>query len=144
MFNADDHRHMAEALRLGARGRCTTTPNPRVGCVIVRGGEVVGRGWHERAGGPHAEVVALAEAGGRAAGADLYLNLEPCAHQGRTPPCAEALVRAGVRRVVTAMQDPNPLVAGKGFAILRAAGIAVEIGLMEDPARELNIGFVSR
>ncbi|HSD59907.1 MAG TPA: bifunctional diaminohydroxyphosphoribosylaminopyrimidine deaminase/5-amino-6-(5-phosphoribosylamino)uracil reductase RibD [Burkholderiales bacterium] len=144
MFTADDHRHMAEALRLAARGRCTTTPNPRVGCVIVRGGEVVGRGWHERAGGPHAEVAALAEAGGRAAGADLYLNLEPCAHHGRTPPCAEALVRAGVRRVVAAMQDPNPLVAGKGFAILRAGGVVVEGGLMEDPAREINIGFVSR
>src|SRR5574341_120963 len=128
MFTADDHRHMAEALRLAQHGRCTTTPNPRVGCVIVRGG------------GPHAEVVALAEAGGRAEGADLYLNLEPCAHHGRTPPCAQALVWAGVRRVVAAIQDPNPLVAGQGFAILRAAGIAVESGLMEDAARDLNIG----
>jgi len=144
MFTADDHRHMAEVLRLAERGRCTTTPNPRVGCVIVHGGAVVGRGWHERAGGPHAEVAALTEAGGRAAGADLYLNLEPCSHHGRTPPCAEAVVRAGVRRVVAAMQDPNPLVAGKGFAILRAAGIGVESGLMEDQAQELNIGFVSR
>jgi diaminohydroxyphosphoribosylaminopyrimidine deaminase/5-amino-6-(5-phosphoribosylamino)uracil reductase len=144
MFTPEDHRHMAEALRLAERGRRTTTPNPRVGCVILRGGEVVGRGWHERAGGPHAEIAALAEAGARAAGADLYLNLEPCAHQGRTPPCAEALVRAGVRRVLAAMQDPNPLVAGKGFGILRAAGIAVENGLLEAEARELNVGFVSR
>ncbi|HEX6828083.1 MAG TPA: bifunctional diaminohydroxyphosphoribosylaminopyrimidine deaminase/5-amino-6-(5-phosphoribosylamino)uracil reductase RibD [Burkholderiales bacterium] len=144
MFTADDHRHMAEALRLAERGRCTTTPNPRVGCVILCGGEVVGRGWHERAGGPHAEVAALAQAGNRAEGADLYLNLEPCAHHGRTPPCAEALVWAGVRRVVAAMQDPNPLVAGKGFEILRAAGIEVQSGLMEAEAREINIGFVSR
>jgi diaminohydroxyphosphoribosylaminopyrimidine deaminase/5-amino-6-(5-phosphoribosylamino)uracil reductase len=144
MFTTDDHRHMAEALRLAERGRRTTTPNPRVGCVIVRGGEVVGRGWHERAGGPHAEIAALAGAGDRARDADLYLTLEPCAHQGRTPPCAEALVRAGVRRVVAAMQDPNPLVAGKGFAILRDAGIEVQCGLLETEARELNIGFVSR
>ena len=144
MFTADDHRHMAEALRLAERGRCTTTPNPRVGCVILCGGEVVGRGWHERAGGPHAEVAALAQVGNRAEGAELYLNLEPCAHHGRTPPCAEALVWAGVRRVVAAMQDPNPLVAGKGFEILRAAGIEVQSGLMEAEAREINIGFVSR
>lgn len=135
---------MAEALRLAERGRFTTTPNPRVGCVVVRGGEVVGRGWHERAGGPHAEVAALAEAGSRAAGADLYLNLEPCAHHGRTPPCAEALVAVKLKRVVAAMGDPNPLVAGRGFGILRAAGIAVESGLMEAEARELNIGFVAR
>ncbi|HET9701436.1 MAG TPA: bifunctional diaminohydroxyphosphoribosylaminopyrimidine deaminase/5-amino-6-(5-phosphoribosylamino)uracil reductase RibD, partial [Burkholderiales bacterium] len=144
MFTADDHRHMAEALRLAERGRRTATPNPRVGCVITRDGEVVGRGWHERAGGPHAEVLALAEAGDRARGANLYLTLEPCAHHGRTPPCAEALVRSGVARVVAAMQDPNPLVAGKGFSIVRAAGIEVQSGLLEAEARELNLGFVSR
>ncbi|HWA13694.1 MAG TPA: bifunctional diaminohydroxyphosphoribosylaminopyrimidine deaminase/5-amino-6-(5-phosphoribosylamino)uracil reductase RibD [Burkholderiales bacterium] len=135
---------MAQALRLAARGLDTTTPNPRVGCVLVREGRVVGEGWHERAGGPHAETAALQAAGGQAAGATAYVTLEPCSHHGRTPPCADALVAAGVAHVVAAMQDPNPGVAGQGIARLRAAGIATRVGLMEAEARELNIGFVSR
>lgn len=135
---------MARALELAQRGLYTTTPNPRVGCVIVRSGEVVGEGWHERAGEPHAEVMALRAAGARASGATAYVTLEPCAHHGRTPPCCEALIAAGVARVVAAMEDPNPLVAGKGFARLRAAGIAVESGVLASEAGELNIGFISR
>jgi diaminohydroxyphosphoribosylaminopyrimidine deaminase/5-amino-6-(5-phosphoribosylamino)uracil reductase len=141
---AADFACMAEALRLAERGLYTTTPNPRVGCVIVNGGEVVGVGWHERAGGPHAEIVALAQAGSRARGATLYLTLEPCSHQGRTPPCAEKVVAAGVARVVAAMQDTDPRVAGRGFERLRAAGIALEIGVLEAQARALNAGFIAR
>ncbi|MCC6560045.1 MAG: bifunctional diaminohydroxyphosphoribosylaminopyrimidine deaminase/5-amino-6-(5-phosphoribosylamino)uracil reductase RibD [Xanthomonadales bacterium] len=144
MFSAIDHTHMAEALRLAARGRSTTAPNPRVGCVIADGTGVLGQGSHERAGGPHAEVLALREAGARARGATAYVTLEPCAHHGRTPPCADALVRAGVARVVAAVGDPFDRVAGEGFARLRAAGIAVEVGLMESAAREINVGFFSR
>ncbi len=143
-MNAADSQWMARALRLAERGLYTTSPNPRVGCVVVRNGEVVGEGWHERAGEPHAEVHALRRAGTSARGATAYVTLEPCSHHGRTPPCADALVAAGVSRVVAAMQDPNPLVAGQGIAKLRAAGIAVECGLMEAAARDLNIGFVSR
>jgi len=135
---------MARALRLAERGLYTTTPNPRVGCVLVKDARVVGEGWHERAGEAHAEVVALQAAGAAAAGATAYVSLEPCAHQGRTPPCTDALVAAKVARVVAAMQDPNPQVAGKGLQKLREAGIRVEAGLMEEQARELNIGFVSR
>ncbi len=135
---------MSRALALAERGLYTTTPNPRVGCILVRDGESVGEGWHEAAGKPHAEVNALAQAGDRARGATAYVTLEPCSHHGRTPPCADALVAAGVARVVAAMKDPNPLVAGEGFAKLSAAGIKVESGLMEDKAIELNIGFVSR
>ncbi len=135
---------MAEAIRLAARGIYTTHPNPNVGCVIVKQGSVVGRGWHERAGGPHAEVFALREAGECARGADVYVTLEPCSHQGRTPPCADALIAAGVKRVVAAMQDPNPRVAGQGLERLRAAGIEVETGLLEAQARQLNPGFVAR
>jgi diaminohydroxyphosphoribosylaminopyrimidine deaminase/5-amino-6-(5-phosphoribosylamino)uracil reductase len=135
---------MAEAIRLAARGIYTTHPNPNVGCVIVSQGVVVGRGWHERAGGPHAEVFALREAGERARGADVYVTLEPCSHQGRTPPCADALIAAEVKRVVAAMQDPHPRVAGQGLARLRAAGIDVETGLLEAQARQLNPGFVAR
>lgn len=135
---------MAYALRLAERGLTSTSPNPRVGCVIVKDGQEVGSGWHERAGLPHAEVVALAAAGDRARGATVYLNLEPCSHQGRTPPCADALVGAGVARVVAAMEDPNPKVRGSGFAQLRQAGIQVESGLLEAEARALNVGFVSR
>jgi len=144
MFDAADREFMGRALGLARRGLYTTTPNPRVGAVVVRDGTVVGEGWHEKAGLAHAEVIALAQAGGRARGATLYLNLEPCSHHGRTPPCADAVIAAGVARVVAAMQDPNPEVSGAGFAKLRAAGIRVEIGLMEDEAHELNVGFVSR
>jgi diaminohydroxyphosphoribosylaminopyrimidine deaminase/5-amino-6-(5-phosphoribosylamino)uracil reductase len=135
---------MARALELARRGLQSTHPNPRVGCVVVRQGEVVGEGFHERAGGPHAEIAALEQAGARAKGADVYVTLEPCCHHGRTGPCTEALKAAGVGRVVAAMEDPNPKVAGQGLAALRAAGIAVESGLMEDEAAALNRGFVSR
>ena len=144
MLTAADHEFMGQALELAGRGLYTTTPNPRVGCVIVREGVVVSTGWHEKAGMSHAEVLALRAAGARARGATLYVNLEPCSHHGRTPPCVDAIIDAGVERVVAAMRDPNPQVAGAGFARLRAAGIAVEHGLMEDEARELNIGFVAR
>jgi len=143
-FSAVDHGMMARALQLAERGLWTTTPNPRVGCVLVRDGEIVGESWHERAGEPHAEVNALRAAGDRARGATAYVTLEPCSHHGRTPPCAEALIAAGVTRVVAAMGDPNPLVAGKGLAMLQAAGIVTASGLLENEARELNIGFVSR
>jgi diaminohydroxyphosphoribosylaminopyrimidine deaminase / 5-amino-6-(5-phosphoribosylamino)uracil reductase len=141
---AGDQPHMARALRLAARGLWTTSPNPRVGCVVVRDGKVVGEGWHVKAGEPHAEVHALRAAGESARGATAYVTLEPCSHHGRTPPCADALIAAGVARVVTAMKDPNPLVSGNGLARLAAAGIATECGVLEADARELNIGFVSR
>ncbi|TZF89922.1 bifunctional diaminohydroxyphosphoribosylaminopyrimidine deaminase/5-amino-6-(5-phosphoribosylamino)uracil reductase RibD [Cognatilysobacter lacus] len=143
-FTALDHAIMARALRLAERGAYTTRPNPMVGCVLVRDGEVVGEGFHERAGGPHAEVVALQAAGERARGATAYVTLEPCSHTGRTAPCADALIDAGVTRVVGAMRDPFPQVDGAGFEKLRAAGIDVESGLMESQARELNRGFLSR
>ncbi len=135
---------MAQALRLAERGIYTTSPNPRVGCVLVRDGKVVGEGWHERAGEPHAEIHALHAAGEAAHGATAYVTLEPCSHHGRTPPCADALIQAGVARVVVAVQDPNPQVAGQGIAKLCAADITVECGLMEAAARELNIGFFAR
>ena len=135
---------MAQALRLAERGLYSTTPNPRVGCVIVKDGRVVGEGWHHRAGEPHAEVHALRAADDAARGATAYVTLEPCSHHGRTPPCADALIAAGVSRVVAAMQDPNPQVAGRGMARLAEAGIVSECGLLETEARELNIGFVSR
>ena len=146
-FSADDHAFMARALRLARRGLDSTTPNPRVGCVVVRDGHVVGEGWHEKAGLAHAEAAALAAihgAGGSARGTTAYVTLEPCSHFGRTPPCADALIEARVARVVAAMQDPNPLVAGQGLARLAAAGVDVANGLLEADARELNIGFVSR
>jgi len=143
-MRVDDVRHMARALELARRGLYTTHPNPRVGCVIVRAGEVVGTGFHARAGEPHAEVHALRMAGERARGATAYVTLEPCCHYGRTPPCSHALIGAGVARVVMAMRDPNPRVAGGGEAMLRAAGIAVETGLLELEARELNAGFIKR
>lgn len=144
VFSVEDHRHMASALRLAERGLFTTTPNPRVGCVIVNDGVVVGEGWHEKAGGPHAEVHALRVAGARANGATAYVTLEPCSHHGRTPPCADALIDAGIARVVAAMRDPNPQVAGRGLELLTLAGIEVQTGLLEGEARELNIGFISR
>jgi diaminohydroxyphosphoribosylaminopyrimidine deaminase/5-amino-6-(5-phosphoribosylamino)uracil reductase len=144
MFSAADHEYMAQALRLAEKGLYTTTPNPSVGCVIVRDGKVVGSGWHERAGESHAEIHALTQAGELAQGATVYVTLEPCSHHGRTPPCAEALVKAGVGRVVVAMVDPNPQVAGEGLAQLQQAGIQTDIGLLEKEAHQLNIGFVSR
>ncbi len=143
-MHAADSQWMARALQLAAQGLNTTSPNPRVGCVLVKGDELVGEGWHVRAGEPHAEVHALRAAGKNSRGATAYVTLEPCSHHGRTPPCADALITAGVARVVCAMQDPNPQVAGQGIARLRAAGIAVESGLMEAAAQEMNIGFVSR
>jgi len=143
-FSAADHALMARALRLAERGAYTTRPNPMVGCVLARDGEVVGEGWHQRKGGPHAEVHALQAAGDRARGATAYVTLEPCAHHGSTGPCADALVAAGVARVVAAMRDPFPQVDGAGFDRLRAAGIEVSHGLMEAQARELNRGFLSR
>ena len=135
---------MARALALAELGLTTTTPNPRVGCVIMRDGRTVGEGWHRRAGGPHAEILALVAAGKAARGATAYVTLEPCAHFGRTPPCFEALIAAGVSRVVAAMEDPNPKVAGRGLNKLRAAGIIADCGLLADEAHELNIGFISR
>ncbi len=142
-FSAFDHAMMRRALELAQKGLTTTTPNPRVGCVIAREGKIVGEGWHERAGGPHAEVLALERAAGAAAGATAYVSLEPCNHQGRTPPCARKIIACRLKRVVAAMRDPNPK-AARGGEALQAAGIAFEHGLLEDQARELNIGFVSR
>lgn len=135
---------MARALALARRGLYTTDPNPRVGCVLVRDGRVVGEGFHERAGEPHAEVHALRAAGEAARGATAYVTLEPCSHHGRTGPCAVALIEAGVKKVVVAMADPDPRVAGNGIAMLREAGIAVEVGLLEEEARALNPGFIQR
>ena len=134
---------MERAFELARKGMYTATPNPRVGAVVVKDAQVVGEGWHEKAGGPHAEVVALRRAGRRAMGGTLYVTLEPCAHHGRTPPCAEAVIRAGVKRVVAAMRDPNPEAKG-GSRMLKAAAVAFEHGLMEREAEELNIGFISR
>ncbi|MGI9304848.1 MAG: bifunctional diaminohydroxyphosphoribosylaminopyrimidine deaminase/5-amino-6-(5-phosphoribosylamino)uracil reductase RibD [Gammaproteobacteria bacterium] len=144
MTRRDDRRFMARALQLAARGLYTTDPNPRVGCVLVKAGAIVGEGFHARAGGPHAEVYALRDAGSEAREATAYVTLEPCCHHGRTPPCTEALIEAGVTRVVVAMRDPNTHVAGKGLAALRAAGIEVEEGLLAAQAQRLNPGFISR
>lgn len=140
----DDLAWMRRALVLAEGGRYTAAPNPLVGCVLVRDGQLVGQGFHRRAGEGHAEVLALAEAGPRAVGATAYVTLEPCAHHGRTPPCAQALIGAGVARVVAAMPDPNPRVAGQGLAQLRAAGIAVDCGVLADEAAALNPGFLKR
>lgn len=144
MFSTADYQHMAQALQLAERGLYSTSPNPRVGCVIVKDGAVVGQGWHQRAGEAHAEIHALQQAGEAARGATVYVTLEPCSHHGRTPPCADALIAAGVARVVAAMQDPNPQVAGNGLALLEQAGICTACGLLEDAARELNAGFIKR
>lgn len=143
-FSADDHRYMALALQLAERGLYTADPNPRVGCVLVRGGEIVGTGWHQAAGQAHAEVNALRAAGERARGATAYVTLEPCNHHGRTPPCTEALIAAGVSEVVAAVVDPFPANAGCGLERLREAGITVRTGLMAEVARDLNIGFIQR
>lgn len=144
LTNASDTRYMALALQLAERGLYSAHPNPRVGCVVVSEGDIVGCGWHRRAGEAHAEVNALAEAGARARGASVYVTLEPCSHHGRTPPCAQALVDAGVARVVVATGDPNPAVAGQGLALLEAAGIETLSGVLEEPARALNAGFLRR
>ena len=143
-FNHDDYALMARALRLAGRGLYSTTPNPRVGCVLHKDGHIVGEGWHIAAGGPHAEVHALRQAGEAARGATAYVTLEPCSHYGRTPPCAQALIDAGVARVVAALTDPFPAVAGRGLAMLNAAGIQTETGLLAEQARQLNKGFLSR
>src|SRR5579864_3195441 len=140
----DDSRFMRHALELALRGLNTTDPNPRVGCVIVRQGQIVGEGWHERAGEPHAEVNALRAAGSRAAGATAYVTLEPCSHHGRTPPCVDALIAARVARVIFALEDPNPRVSGRGAEALRRAGVLVEAGLLAAQAAELNPGFLKR
>jgi diaminohydroxyphosphoribosylaminopyrimidine deaminase/5-amino-6-(5-phosphoribosylamino)uracil reductase len=143
-FTVQDHRCMAEALRLAERGRFTADPNPAVGCLIMTDGKVVGRGWHRAAGEPHAETLALAEAGSRARGGHAYVTLEPCSHQGRTPPCTDALIEAGVAEVTAAMVDPFPANQGKGLEALARAGLRVRSGLMEAAARALNRGFISR
>jgi len=143
-FTGEDHAHMRAALALAARGVGLTWPNPSVGCVLVQDGHVVGRGVTAPGGRPHAETQALAQAGEAARGATAYVSLEPCSHHGRTPPCAEALVQAGVRRVVVACEDPDPRVRGRGMARLRNAGILVQSGLCADPARDLNEGFFRR
>ncbi|KPY61946.1 Riboflavin biosynthesis protein RibD [Pseudomonas syringae pv. solidagae] len=139
-----DVHYMARALELARKGLYSTHPNPRVGCVIVREGRIVGEGWHARAGEPHAEVHALRQAGELARGATAYVTLEPCSHQGRTPPCADALIEAGLTRVVAAMQDPNPEVSGRGLLRLMNAGIGVQCGVLESEARALNKGFLKR
>lgn len=142
--DAGDLVFMARAIRLARLGLFSTDPNPRVGCVLVRDGRVVGEGYHRRAGAPHAERNALAAAGEQARGATAYVTLEPCCHQARTPPCTQALLAAGVRRVVVAMADPNPQVAGKGLEVLRASGIAVQVGTLASAAEALNPGFIKR
>lgn len=144
MSLTDDTHYMSLALQLAERGLYSTHPNPRVGCVVVREGKVVGQGWHHRAGEPHAEVNALNDADDEARGATVYVTLEPCSHHGRTPPCADALIDSGVARVVIAVADTNPAVAGQGLARLEQAGIGVTTGILENPARELNGGFLRR
>ena len=143
-FSADDYQYMAQALRLAEQGLYTTMPNPRVGCVIVKDGKVIGEGAHLKAGEPHAEVYAIRKAGAEAKGATAYVSLEPCSHTGRTPPCSQALIDAGVVKVIAAMQDPNPKVAGSGLAHLQAHGITVASGLMQAQAEALNPGFIAR
>ncbi len=143
-MSPEDYRYMARAIRLARNGLYTTHPNPRVGCVLVNGDDIVGEGYHRRAGEPHAEPNALAAAGDRARGATAYVTLEPCCHHGRTPPCTEGLIEAGVRRVVVAMEDPNPLVAGQGLERLREAGVEVACGLMQPEVEALNPGFIKR
>ncbi len=143
-WSKEDHRYMGLALQLAEKGQYTARPNPMVGCVIVKDGQIIGQGWHQKFGKPHAEINALALAGELAKNATCYVTLEPCAHQGKTGPCATALIKAGVCKVIAAMQDPNPQVSGKGFELLEEAGIDVGFGLLEQQAVELNRGFVSR
>lgn len=144
MADVQDYHYMARALILARRGLYTTDPNPRVGCVLVKDNTIVGEGWHMRTGEAHAEVIALDAAGARAYGATAYITLEPCCHYGRTPPCTKAMLEAGITRAVVAMEDPNPQVAGKGMAQLRAAGVQVEHGIMEAEAAGLNPGYILR
>lgn len=143
-WTTPDYRFMARAIRLAAHGLNSTQPNPRVGCVLVQGDQIVGEGWHEAAGAPHAEVHALEQAGTAAAGATCYVSLEPCSHHGRTPPCTEALIRAGVGRVIAAMKDPDPRMGGQSLAQLEKAGIVTGHGLLEGQASELNRGYIRR
>lgn len=139
-----DNLYISKAIQLAKKGLYTTQPNPRVGCIIVLNDEIIGEGFHQQAGGPHAEIHALNQAGDKAKGATAYVSLEPCSHQGKTPPCADALIAAGVSRVVCAMQDPNPLVAGKGLEKLEKAGISTDSGLMQSEAEAINPGFIKR
>ncbi len=143
-FSAADHKFMSRALYLAKKGIYTTAPNPNVGCVLVKDGKVIGEGWHEKAGEAHAEINALKQAGNKAENATAYVTLEPCCHQGKTPPCTDALIKAKVTRVVAAMIDPHSKVAGQGLKQLESAGIQVEYGLLEEQARELNSGFIKR
>lgn len=143
-YSFEDFQFMALAIQLAKRGHYTTSPNPRVGCVLVKNGQVIGKGFHQKAGEGHAEVNALAQAGESAKGAIAYVTLEPCSHFGRTPPCAQALIDAKVAKVIAAMEDPNPQVSGRGIALLREAGIEVHSGLLAADARELNLGFIKR
>lgn len=144
MFSPADYAFMSTALRLAEKGLYSTAPNPRVGCVITQNEQIVGSGWHERAGQPHAEINALKLAGEAARGATAYVTLEPCSHYGRTPPCADALINAGIAKVIIAMEDPNPMVSGRGCALLERAGITVQTGLLQTEAHALNVGFVTR
>lgn len=144
MFRPVDEKMMSRAIRLAAEGGASAHPNPRVGCVIFRAGRVVGEGRHDRFGGDHAEVSALAQAGSQARGATMYVTLEPCPHWGKTPPCAETVVRAGIKRVVVATPDPNPRLKGRGFSVLRRAGVRVESGFMARRAEKINFGFFRR
>ncbi|MDP2969167.1 MAG: bifunctional diaminohydroxyphosphoribosylaminopyrimidine deaminase/5-amino-6-(5-phosphoribosylamino)uracil reductase RibD, partial [Deltaproteobacteria bacterium] len=137
----NDEHWMKRALRLAERGRGRTSPNPMVGAVLVKDGKVVGEGYHVRSGEAHAEIVALRKAGDEARGSVLYINLEPCTHYGKTPPCAPALIEAGVKRAVVGMEDPNPLVKGRGLEMLRAAGLDVEVGILKETCRSLNEAF---
>ena len=141
-MSGEDVRWMEQVLALAALGDATARPNPRVGCVVVHSVVAVGWGWHRAPGDPHAEVIAIERAGARARSATLYVNLEPCAHHGRTPPCVDRIVSSGVARVVASIRDPNPLVDGRGFERLRGAGIDVDIGILDGPARRMNAGFL--
>lgn len=144
MFSELEHSMMLRAIKLAKKGIYTTAPNPNVGCVITQNDQIIGEGFHAKAGEPHAEVHALRQAGAQAKGATAYVTLEPCSHYGRTPPCSEALIKAGVKKVICAMVDPNPQVAGRGVAMLREAGIEVEVGLLEQESRQLNPGFIKK
>jgi len=143
-YSAEDIAYMQQAIDLAKKGLYSTKPNPAVGCVLVKNGKVVGQGWHQQAGQPHAERVALAQAGTHAEGATAYVTLEPCSHFGRTPPCADGLIEAKVAKVVVAMQDPNPLVASQGIERIEQAGIPVVLGVLESEARQINLGFIRK